>query len=135
MKGRRRILTWTFLFMLLFVQTAFVGTQEKIFLQVIPKGLKQQTGEREQTLTQKKAKLLFQIVKKGKTTTSSWKQQPIWQQTGGKREGNEDCGYRIREYRRPGRKATGAMQSGLRAPPKKQDITERLTEQKRSTNV
>ena len=97
MKGRRRILTWTFLFMLLFVQTAFVGTQEKIFLQVIPKGLEQQTG--------------------------------------GKREGNEDCGYRIREYRRPGRKATGAMQSGLRAPPKKQDITERLTEQKRSTNV
>ena len=58
MKGRRRILTWTFLFMLLFVQTAFVGTQEKIFLQVIPKGLEQQTGEREQTLTQKKPRLL-----------------------------------------------------------------------------
>ena len=85
MKGRRRILTWTFLFMLLFVQTAFVGTQEKIFLQVIPKGLEQQTGEREQTLTQKKAKLLFQIVKKGKTTTSSWKQQPSGSRPGKKR--------------------------------------------------
>lgn len=117
MKGRRQVLTWTFLSMLLFVQTAFFGMQDKTLLQVISESQEQQSTVKEQTLTQKKTKLFLQAVKKGKTASSFWQHQPIWQQTGGKRKLKEDCGYGSWECRRPGKKETGAMRSGLRAPP------------------
>lgn len=120
MKGRKQVLTRTFLSVFLLAQTTIFCIQGSA---VQPKeqesaeeGLERRTRPVGHALVHRDVKHLLYVygVKKGK---DMFGQQAVWQQAGGRKKTERVCSYRKQDrgWIRPSE--TGAIRSALRAPP------------------
>ena len=118
MKGRKQVLTWTFLSVFLLAQTTIFCIQDSA---VQPKeqesaeeGLERRTRPVGHALVHRDVKHLLYGVKKGKATFG---QQAVWQQAGGRKKPEEVCSYSKQNcgWIRP--RETSTIRSALRAPP------------------
>ncbi|HIX30014.1 MAG TPA: hypothetical protein H9858_10100 [Candidatus Blautia stercoravium] len=118
MKGRKQVLTWTFLSVFLLAQTTIFGIQGS---GVQPKeqgsaedGLERGTRPAGHALVHRDVKYVLYGVKKGKDTFG---QQAVWQQAGARKKTEEVCSYGKQDSGWMQASETGSIRSTLRAPP------------------